>query len=94
MAAINIGAATSTLTSAAFIKSAVLVVAGSLLAQIMTSYMKNNVKDIQMKGGDAVYAVVASLLALVVLPGRFGRPVALGSMATGVRVVAADFGVV
>ena len=94
MAAINISAATSTLTSPAFLKSAVLVVIGSLLAQVVTQYMKANVRDIGMKGGDAVYAVVSALLALIVLPGRFGRPVALGATATGVRVVASDFGVV
>lgn len=94
MASINVSGATSTLSSPSFLKSAVLIVAGSLLAQIVTSYAKNNVKDIDMKGGDAVYAVVASLLALTVLPGKYGRPLALGSTATGVRVVARDFGLV
>lgn len=94
MAAINLSAATSTLTSVAFLKSAVLVVIGSLLAQIVTQYMRNNVRDIEMKGGDAVYSIVASLLALVVLPGKYGRPIALGSTATAVRVAAGEFGVI
>jgi len=94
MAGINVNAATSTLTSPAFLKSAVLVVIGSLLAQVVTSYMRSNVKDISMRGGDAVYALVAAMLALIVLPGKFGRPIALGSTATSVRVAASEFGVV
>lgn len=94
MAAINLSAATSTLTSPGFLKSAVLVVIGSLLAQVVVSYLRNNVRDISMKGGDAIYAVVASLLVLVVLPGQYARPIALGSTATAVRTVASDYGVV
>ena len=94
MASINVNRATSTLASSAFIQSAVLIVVGSLLAQIVTSWMRSNVRDIQVKGGDAVYSVVAALLALTVLPGMYGRPIALGSTATAVRVVARDFGVV
>jgi hypothetical protein len=94
MASINIGAATSTLTSVPFLKSAVLVVIGSLLAQVVTTYMRENVRDIQMRGGDAVYSVVAALLALIVLPGTYGRPIALGSTATAVRVVASEYGVI
>lgn len=94
MAAINVSGATSTLASPAFLKSAVLIVVGSLLAQVVTNYLKNNVRDIQVRGGDAVYALVASLLALTVLPGKYGRPLALGSTATAVRVAANDFGLV
>lgn len=93
MAGINLEAAFSTLTSGAFLKSAVLVVAGALLAQVVTNYLKGY-KDIQMKGGDAVYSAVAALLMLVVVPGGYGRTMALGSASTGVRVVLRDFGVV
>lgn len=94
MAAINVSAATGTLSSPAFVKSAVLIVVGSLLAQVVTEYMRNNVRDISMKGGDAIYAIVAGFLALLVLPGKFGRPVALGSTATAVRTAASEYGVV
>lgn len=93
MAAINIDRATSTLTSPGFAKSAVLIVVGSLLAQLVTSYMQDNIRDIQMRGGDAVYSVVAALLALLVLPGAYGRNIALGASATAVRTIARDFGV-
>lgn len=94
MASINVSRATSTLTSPAFVKSAVLIVAGSLLAQIVVSQMRENVRDINVQGGDAVYALVAALLALTALPGRYGRPIALGSTASAVRVVAREFGII
>lgn len=94
MANINVSRATSTLTSPAFLKSAVLIVAGSLFAQIATSWLRSNVHDIEMTGGDAVYSLVAALLALVVLPGKYGRPLALGSTATGVRVVTRELGII
>lgn len=94
MAAIDMEQATDALTSPAFLTSAVLIVGGSLLAQVTVSFMRNNVRDIEMAGGDAVYAVVASIIALFVLPGRWGRPMALGSTATAVRVVLNELGVV
>jgi len=93
MASINVSRATSTLMAPSFLKSAVLIVAGSLLAQVVTTYMRTNVSDIQMTGGDAVYSVVASLLALTILPGNYGRPLALGSTATAVRTIFRDLGV-
>lgn len=94
MAAINAEAATSTLTDSAFIQSAVLVVVGSLVAQVLTSYMRSNVYDVEMRGGDAVYSLVAAGLSLAVLPDKYGRPIALGSTATAVRTAADEFGVV
>jgi hypothetical protein len=94
MAAINVSQATDALMSPAFLTSAALIVIGSLLAQVVVSWMRTNVRDIDMKGGDAVYSLVAGFLALVILPGKYGRPVALGSTATSMRVVLAEFGVV
>lgn len=93
MASINVNRATSTMTDTSFLTSAVLIVGGSLLAQVVTTYLRNNVHDVSMKGGDAVYSAVAALLALTVLPKKYGKPLALGSTATAVRVVLRDFGV-
>lgn len=94
MAAININKATDALMSPAFLTSAAMVVAGSLFSQVMVSFMRNNVRDINVTGGDALYSLVAAFLALTVLPGEYGRPIALGSTATSFRVVLNEAGVV
>jgi hypothetical protein len=94
MAGINVERATTALTDSAFLMSAGFIVGGSLFAQVLTNYMKQNVRDIQQPGGDAVYASVAAFVALTVLPNQYGRPLALGSSATAMRVVLNDFGVV
>ena len=78
--------------SGAFLQSAVLIVGGSLAAQMMTSYATENIRDLSMRGGDAIYAILAAAVTLAVLPGEYGRPMALGSAATAVRVTASDFG--
>lgn len=94
MASVNVEGAAQTLMSPSFLKSAVLIVGGSLLAQMLTSYLRANVYDVQVTGGDAVYSLVAALLALALLPGKYGRPLALGSTATSVRTIASEMGVV
>ena len=94
MATVNAEGAARTLSSAPFLKSAVLIVAGSLLTQVLTDYLRANVYDVSMAGGDAVYALSTAFLSMAILPGQFGRPMALGSTATAVRVVANDFGLV
>jgi hypothetical protein len=50
--------------------------------------------DLSMRGGDAVYAVVTAFISLAILPGRYGRPLAMGSTATAVRVAANEFGLI
>jgi hypothetical protein len=94
MASINVNRATSTLMEPSFLKSAVMIVVGSLLAQVVTNYLRSNVRDIQMAGGDALYAGLAALLVLTVLPKKYGKPLALGASATSVRVMARELGIV
>ncbi|AGC65544.1 head protein [Haloarcula hispanica virus PH1] len=94
MASINVSRATNTLMSPPFLKSAVLIVVGSLLAQVVTTYLRNNVRDISVKGGDAIYSAVAAMMALMVLPNKYGKPLALGATATSVRVLLRELGVV
>lgn len=94
MAAINVNQAMTTLSRPAFLKSAVLIVAGSLLAQIMTSYLQDNVYDIPYTGADALYPLVAAFLSLSVLPNGYGRNIALGSAATSVRIASDQFGLI
>lgn len=94
MSTINLEGAARTLSSPSFLKSAVMIVAGSLMAQVLTSYLRNNVYDVKIKGGDAVYALVAGMLSMALLPGKYGRPIALGSTASAVRTVASEYGIV
>lgn len=77
-----------------FIISAVLVVVGSLVASLATSWMKSNVYNVQVTGGDAVYPVVAAFLMLLLLPQQYAKPAALGSVASSVRVVLREFNII
>lgn len=92
MAVINVKRATATLTSPSFLTSAVLVVLGAVIAQILTEYLRSNVYNIPFRGGDAIYPIVAAALVLLVTPAQYGRPIALGATATSVRVVLDQFG--
>lgn len=93
MSMVNVGRATRTLGSTAFLKSAALIVGGALLAQVVTNYARSNVYDVQFKGGDAAYAAAGAAGTLTLVPGRYSRPLALGMTATGLRTVLSDYNV-
>lgn len=90
--AFNVKSAVQTLASPAFLKSAALIVAGSLAADVVTGVARDQIVDIDLRGGDAVYALVAAALTLVIVPGRFGRPAALGMVSGAGAVAAQEFG--
>jgi len=92
MATVDVSKASNTLMSGSFLRSAVLVVLGSLLAQLVTDWMRNNVFDIPTRGGDAIYPLVAAMIALATLPSDYSRPIALGSTASSVRVAIRELG--
>jgi len=91
---INVSSATDEMLDESFVMSAVLIVVGSLVASLATSWMRDNVYDVQVTGGDAIYPLVAAFLMLLVLPKQYGKPAALGSVASSVRVILADFNIV
>jgi hypothetical protein len=91
---VNVSAATDEMLDESFIISAVLVVVGSLVASLATSWMKSNVYNVQVTGGDAVYPVVAAFLMLLLLPQQYAKPAALGSVASSVRVVLREFNII
>ena len=91
---INVSSATDEMLDESFVVSAVLIVVGSLVASLATSWMRDNVYDVQITGGDAIYPVVAAFLMLLVLPQQYAKPAALGSVASSVRVILADFNIV
>ena len=91
MASLNVNRATSTLTSESFLKSAVLVVFGSLAATFATKWARNNILDLQMKGGDAVYAIAVAAASLAVLDRDKGVSIALGATSSAVGTGVSEF---
>ena len=91
---INVSSATDEMLDEGFMLSAVLVVVGSLVASIATSWMKENVYNVQITGGDAIYPIVAAFLMLLLLPQQYAKPAALGSVASSVRVVLREFNII
>lgn len=94
MSSLNVGRATDTMTSAGFLKTAVLVVVGMIASSIATDYIRSNVYDVSVQGGDAVYAAVTAFVVLAVAPAKYGKPVALGCTASAVSTVARDFNLI
>jgi hypothetical protein len=74
--------------------SAVLVVLGSLSATVATDWAKNNLFDVPMKGGDAVYPVLGTVVLLLVRNTRPTRLIGLGMLSSSVAVAAEDYGVI
>lgn len=91
---INVSSATDEMLDEGFVLSAVLVVVGSVVASIATSWMKSNVYNVQITGGDAIYPIVAAFLMLLLLPQQYAKPAALGSVASSVRVVLREFNII
>lgn len=75
-----------------------LVVAGSLGATMATDFLKNNVYDIPVKGGDAAYPVVAIFAIQFLMGGGSGIGavdlVSFGLMASSVSEVANAYALV
>ena len=91
---INVNRAKNELFDESFFVSAALVVVGSLLSSLATTWMRDNVYDVQMTGGDAIYPIVAAFIVMVVAPKNIGKPVALGCAASSVRVALKEFGII
>lgn len=94
MATMNLSGALSTATSGSFLMSAALVAGGGLLGRMGTNFLRDNVLDIGVRGGDVVYSVVAAVAVLAALPRKWSRPLALGMVGGAVSVTAQEFGVV
>ena len=69
---INVDRAKNELFDESFFVSAALVVVGSLLSSLATTWMRDNVYDVQMTGGDAIYPIVAAFIVMVVAPKNIG----------------------
>jgi hypothetical protein len=94
MSTMNVDGAVSTMTNASFIRSVAVIAIASVGVQMWTDWARNNLVDLGVTGGDAIYAAVAGLLALAVLPSKYGRPAAMGATAAGLLTVGQEMGVV
>ncbi len=81
-----------------FLLSAAYVAAGFVAAGIVTDFARSNVLDMEVPGGDAMYAVggAAATLAVssMVSLGSLGRMAAVGMAANGVVQLARQGGLV
>lgn len=72
---------------------AVMVMAGSYAATVATDFMRENVWDAPMKGGDALHPLIAVLALNALLGGRTVKYVSLGMLASSASEVADAYGV-
>lgn len=80
MASLKVSRATNTMLSATYLQMVALMVVGYIGSIVITGWMRDNVMDIGMAGGDAVYGFVASAVFLMLPIGRSNaRSLALGS---------------
>lgn len=77
--AISIGRATGTLFSPSFFRMVALVVAGAAISTYATNFLKENVYDVNVPGGDAVYALLTVFVIRTVLSGRSSMVMSAGA---------------
>lgn len=93
MSSVDIGRAQQTLASQAFLMSAAMVVGGSVAAALLTRTARDEIYDVEMKGGDAIYAFITAFALLAVVPQRkFAKPLALGAASSGVVTIFREMG--
>lgn len=90
----TLNSAVNRMTSGSHLQSVVLVAAGLMFGQMGTRFLRNNVVDLNVRGADAVYAAVLSVLVLAYLPREFGTPLSLGLGASAAMTLGQELGVV
>lgn len=91
---LKVNRASNTLTNPGMYRMVGLLTGGMVLSVLLTGWMRNNVVDIGMQGGDAVYSLATAGLVLASpLNTRTARPVAMGSALGGVLTILNEFGV-
>lgn len=88
----SLSAATSRTVS--LIPTAAIVVVGSLAATVVTDVARENVYDVDMQGGDAVYPVAGAVLVMFLSGGRTARYLAIGMVSSSVTTAAREVGLI
>ena len=73
---------------------AAMVVLGGYAASVATDFAKENVYDVPVQGGDALYPAVATVLLNVFLGGQTARYLSIGMTAASLAEVADAYGLV
>lgn len=94
MATMNFSGAVNTATSASYLMGVALVAAGFAASTMWTDFARNNIVDVGIQGGDAIYGLAGAAVALAVLPRRYGRPLSMGMAASGGLTAAREYNLV
>lgn len=81
-------------STADLVPTAVLVVVGSLLATIATDVARDNIYDVDIDGGDAVYPVAVVLLLNAFMGGYAVQMLSIGMMSSAVTTIGTEWGLV
>jgi hypothetical protein len=84
----------SAMATANLLPTAVMVVVGSLLATIATDVARENIYDVDMEGGDALYPVAVVFAINAVGGGYTVKMVSIGMMSSAVTTIARQWGLV
>jgi hypothetical protein len=79
--------------SGRFVMTVGLIIAGTWAGAMATDWLRSNVVDLSVQGGDALYALIGAIATMAFMPRRFGRPLALGMVVAGGQTALRDFGV-
>lgn len=83
MASLRVNRATNTVTSGSFYKMLVLLAVGMAISTVVTGWMRQNVVDIGMRGGDAVYSIAAAFILLALPVSRTNARFLAGGAGVG-----------
>jgi hypothetical protein len=90
---LNVGRATGELTGMRFYRILAMLAVGAVTSTLVTGWMRSNVVDIGMQGGDAVYSLITAALLLSAPIGyRDGRMLAAGAGLGAVFTILQEFG--
>lgn len=78
----------------ALVPTAIMVVLGSLLATIITDVGRENVRDLDMEGGDALYPLATVFVLNAIMSGHTVRMVSIGMLSSSVTSLFEAWGVV
>ncbi len=92
--AVSFNRAISTVTSSGFIISVGLIATGVITAQMVTNLAQENVMDVSVRGGDALWSFVGAFLTLAVVPRDYANPLALGMAGSGALTLVREFNLV